>query len=295
MLHYGMTVLDHNGPKGQVFLTNRQQPLWFTSVCDTIAFTRLPEQWTTLWFKLFYTGRPIMRVAAMIRRIFTVSIVAFCGAVLADETISVYQLDGSIHCQAVEVTTPAQAADILEQAGVKVISSDSRSVPFSISSVCGTPTGKANVLVVDDGDWKKMLRKRTDAHGFGVWVFDRSAVEVYKYDGSLQCDRGKGTSLQDMARELTDKGIEVKASRKGSDGRMHITMCGASTGRLNVYTIANESLPGARELGFELLVTRKMTNEIGVSRAGRRAPALSRTPPRDPQAAAGRGMIPKLW
>lgn len=40
----GMTVLDHNGPKGQVFLTDRQQPLWFTSVRDTIAFTRLPGE-----------------------------------------------------------------------------------------------------------------------------------------------------------------------------------------------------------------------------------------------------------
>ncbi len=40
----GMTVVDHNGPKGQVFLTDRQQPLWFTSVRDTIAFTRLPGE-----------------------------------------------------------------------------------------------------------------------------------------------------------------------------------------------------------------------------------------------------------
>ena len=40
----GMTVLDHNGPKGQIFLSDRQQPLWFTSVRDTIAFTRLPGE-----------------------------------------------------------------------------------------------------------------------------------------------------------------------------------------------------------------------------------------------------------
>jgi len=159
-----------------------------------------------------------MRVAAMIRKIFTVSIVAFCGAVLADETISVYQFDGSVHCQTAEVTTPAQAADILKQAGVKVISSDSRSAPFSVSSACGTPTGKANVLVVDAGDWKKMLRKRADAHGFGVWVFDRSAVEVYKYDGSLQCDRGKEISLQDMARELAENGIKVPAAKAVTAG-----------------------------------------------------------------------------
>jgi len=40
----GMTVLDHKGPKGQVFLADRQQPLWFSSVRDTIAFTMLPGE-----------------------------------------------------------------------------------------------------------------------------------------------------------------------------------------------------------------------------------------------------------
>jgi len=40
----GMTVLDHKGPKGQVFLSDREQPLWFTSVRDTIAFTLLPGE-----------------------------------------------------------------------------------------------------------------------------------------------------------------------------------------------------------------------------------------------------------
>ena len=43
--HYcGMTVADHAGPKGQVFVAQRDQPLWFTSVRDTIAFTLLPEE-----------------------------------------------------------------------------------------------------------------------------------------------------------------------------------------------------------------------------------------------------------
>jgi copper chaperone NosL len=40
----GMTVVDHDGPKGQIFLTDRPQPLWFTSVRDTLAFTRLPGE-----------------------------------------------------------------------------------------------------------------------------------------------------------------------------------------------------------------------------------------------------------
>lgn len=39
-----MTVVHHSGPKGQVFLSGKPQPLWFTSVRDVIAFTLSPEE-----------------------------------------------------------------------------------------------------------------------------------------------------------------------------------------------------------------------------------------------------------
>jgi len=39
-----MTVVNHNGPKGQIILTDKQQALWFTSVRDTLAFTLSPEE-----------------------------------------------------------------------------------------------------------------------------------------------------------------------------------------------------------------------------------------------------------
>ncbi len=39
-----MTVLNHKGPKGQILLTDKPQALWFTSVRDTLAFTRSPEE-----------------------------------------------------------------------------------------------------------------------------------------------------------------------------------------------------------------------------------------------------------
>jgi copper chaperone NosL len=43
--HYcGMLLVDHEGPKGQIHLASRKQPVWFSSVRDTIAFTRLPEE-----------------------------------------------------------------------------------------------------------------------------------------------------------------------------------------------------------------------------------------------------------
>jgi copper chaperone NosL len=45
MGHYcGMNVLEHPGPKGQVLLKSRIDPVWFSSVRDTLAFTMLPDE-----------------------------------------------------------------------------------------------------------------------------------------------------------------------------------------------------------------------------------------------------------
>jgi copper chaperone NosL len=43
--HYcGMLLVDHEGPKGQIHLAGKSGPVWFSSVRDTIAFLRLPEE-----------------------------------------------------------------------------------------------------------------------------------------------------------------------------------------------------------------------------------------------------------
>ncbi len=43
--HYcNMIVADHHGPKAQIFLKDRDEPIWFSSVRDAIAFTLLPEE-----------------------------------------------------------------------------------------------------------------------------------------------------------------------------------------------------------------------------------------------------------
>ena len=43
--HYcGMLLSTHEGPKGQIHLESREDPIWFSSVRDTIAFLRLPEE-----------------------------------------------------------------------------------------------------------------------------------------------------------------------------------------------------------------------------------------------------------
>ena len=40
----GMNVLEHAGPKGQIILASRLDPVWFSSARDTISFTMLPEE-----------------------------------------------------------------------------------------------------------------------------------------------------------------------------------------------------------------------------------------------------------
>lgn len=43
--HYcGMGLNEHSGPKGQIFVADRKDPYWFSSVRDAFAFTRLPEE-----------------------------------------------------------------------------------------------------------------------------------------------------------------------------------------------------------------------------------------------------------
>ena len=43
--HYcGMALVEHPGPKGQAILKGRDEPVWFSSARDTIAFTRLPDE-----------------------------------------------------------------------------------------------------------------------------------------------------------------------------------------------------------------------------------------------------------
>lgn len=40
----GMNLMEHAGPKGQIILSSRKDPVWFSSARDTIAYTMLPEE-----------------------------------------------------------------------------------------------------------------------------------------------------------------------------------------------------------------------------------------------------------
>ncbi|MBV7483247.1 nitrous oxide reductase accessory protein NosL [Bordetella sp. BOR01] len=47
--HYcGMALNEHTGPKGQIFLTGRDTPVWFSTIKQVFAYTVLPEEPKTI-------------------------------------------------------------------------------------------------------------------------------------------------------------------------------------------------------------------------------------------------------
>ena len=75
-------------------------------------------------------------------------------------------------------------------------------------------------------------------------------IFVYRYDGSLQCSRGKSLALDRMALEL--EGIFIFSQKKKRDGLMHIQVCGAKTGMANVYEISLSDKTEAEQRNFRI-------------------------------------------
>lgn len=78
-------------------------------------------------------------------------------------------------------------------------------------------------------------------------------VEVYRPDGSRQCEEGSGVPREAMAAELTAAGVRVLDSRTGTDGLMRIAVCGAPTGTIHIFRIEAAGLATAEALGFRPL------------------------------------------
>jgi len=208
----------------------------------------------------------------------------------ANETVTIYQFAGQRQCVPGDGVPVEKAADLLRAQGIKVRGAERRHLPLDIGRHCGAPTAEANVLTLSATDWAAFTAKNPDAGGYGIWTFDDGQVEVFMYDGTLQCGQGEEIPLERQEEILTAKGIEVMQGRKGADGFMHIAVCGASTGVINIFAIAPEDLDRARELGFSQLITREMTEKL-MRPAPRPLPAAE-TPPRGNP---GPGAIPLLW
>lgn len=230
------------------------------------------------------------------KRILTLLPLLWAATGVAEETVSVYQLTGAIQCAEGTGITAERAADFLRGQGVKVISTEKRKLPQDVATSCGAPVGEANVITVAAADWSAFLARNPDAGGYGLWVFDENTVQVYKYDGTLQCGMGQEFPLEETAQELETAGIEVITSRKGADDLVHIGVCGASTGAINVYVIDRGSLPAVQRLGFQVLVTREMTQLIKPRvTAPREVGKAARSLPLAPNEPPSQGPIPLLW
>lgn len=230
------------------------------------------------------------------KKILTLLLSLCATAAVADETITVYQLTGAIQCVDGTGIPPEDAADLLRGQGVTVISAERRKIPQDAADSCGAPLGEANVMKITAADWSAFLAKNPDAGGYGLWVFDESTVQVFKYDGTLQCGMGGEIPLDEMAKELETAGIDVVASRKGTDGLVHINVCGSSTGAINVYVIDRGDLPAAERLGYRLLVTREMTEQIKPKVSEKRQTGMAaRSLPLAPIDTPNEGPVPLLW
>lgn len=73
-------------------------------------------------------------------------------------------------------------------------------------------------------------------------------VMIFKPDGSKQCQKNTGVGLKEMAKQLGS--IKVKSQAKKRDGKMRAAVCGADTGQINVYEIAEKDFPLAKNVGF---------------------------------------------
>jgi len=223
-------------------------------------------------------------------------LMSWAAVAVAEKPVLIYQLTGAIQCTEGTDTPPEQAADLLRGQGVKVVAAARRRLPQHETDRCGTPTGEANVMEVSAADWFTFLAKNPDAGGYGLWVFDAGTIRIYMYDGTLQCGMGREISLEAMAKELADAGIRVTERYKGTDGLDHISVCGASTGAINIFIIDRDALPAAQRLGYRLLVTREMIRQITSGDA--KPQPLATTTSSLPAAAArppAPNPIPLLW
>jgi len=80
-----------------------------------------------------------------------------------------------------------------------------------------------------------------------------NTIEIYKSDESKQCAYNSGIPLNKMERTLKANGIKVVSSRKGKDGLIYTTVCGANTGTINIYIIPEKQMNKAKSIGFQPL------------------------------------------
>jgi hypothetical protein len=174
--------------------------------------------------------------------------------------VKVYQYDNSVQCGDDGIGL-YKMAQTLRNAGIEVACSQEGHDGLSRIAACGATTGNINVYKIPG----EVL---ADAETLGFQSINTLSeyndqpcsepladlVKVYRYGGSTQC-YDDGVALDAMEKDLTDAGINVYCAQEGHDGLRYISMCGASTGNINVYKIQGVDLVDAETLGFQPVST----------------------------------------
>lgn len=79
---------------------------------------------------------------------------------------------------------------------------------------------------------------------------DLDVVQIYKEDGTRQCESIRPVPATNLKQQLETNGIKVLKVEHTSDGVMHIQVCGSTTGRIYVFDIQRLHLQKALKLGY---------------------------------------------
>ena len=77
-------------------------------------------------------------------------------------------------------------------------------------------------------------------------------VWVSKNNGSIQCEKDSGTSLEEMEKKLQTARIAIHEKKKAYDSKMRAQVCGIETGQQNAFLIQKNDLRKAQKLGFAI-------------------------------------------
>ena len=167
--------------------------------------------------------------------------------------IWVYKADGSRQCGTTDAVPLGTMQRELAVLGAVIVRSEQRALPHTIMDFCGAPTAMVNAYLLTAETAESVLSENGKRRDFARWVFDDKSVEVFKYDGTRQCSADGEISVPVMRGELERAEILVITARKDGDRKTHYPLCGAGTGKVNVYEIPQETLERALNLGFRVL------------------------------------------
>lgn len=80
---------------------------------------------------------------------------------------------------------------------------------------------------------------------------ERQSVWVYRSAGEQSCEKESGQPMSELIVEMDSIGVNVLESKVEKDGKMHIQMCGADTGKLNYIRVTKENAFKLVNRGFK--------------------------------------------